>query len=103
MPLEQLQHMLSEKLSVTNESPETQALVIEQLGALSLQRLTLLIFEQLSEGDREAFSDLSEKNDTSGMQQFLKEKVPNLEQLSADAVSIELKAFEEFRNQLPAE
>ena len=93
------------KRSVTGRVDEGDlaAFAVHHVGAdvLALQRLTMLMYSQLSEGDRKTFEALNDKKDTSGMQQFIKEKVPNLEQLTQEAITTEINAFKEFRDSLP--
>ncbi len=101
MPIEKIQAMLAEQLGVADASPEIQVAVIDEIGGLALQRLTMLIYAQLSEVDRSAFEALNEKHEASGMQTFIKEKVPNLESLTQQAITTEIAAFKEFRESLP--
>ena len=101
MPIDKIQAMLAEQLGVADATPEVQAAVIDEIGGLALQRLTMLMYAQLSEGDRTIFETLSEKHDASGMQDFIKEKVPNLESLTQQAITTEIAAFKEFRDTLP--
>lgn len=101
MPIEKIQAMLAEQLGVADASPEIQAAVIDEISGLALQRLTMLIYAQLSETDRATFEALNEKHDASGMQTFITEKVPNLNILTQQAIGTEIAAFKEFRNTLP--
>lgn len=103
MPIDKVREMLAERLGVAGASPEIQAVVIDEIGGLALQRLTMLMYAQLSETDRAAFEALTEKNDMPGMQRFITEKVPNLEQLTQEAIQTEITAFQEFQKSLPKE
>ena len=103
MPIEKIQGMLAEQLGVGEAPAEVQVAVIDEIGGLALQRLTMLIYAQLAEGDRTEFEALNEKKDTSGMQKFISEKAPNLEQLTTEAVTTEIQAFKEFQKSLPQE
>jgi len=103
MPIDKIREMLAEQLGVAGASPEVQAAVIDEIGGLALQRLTMLMYAQLSETDKGAFEVLSEKKDASGMQRFITEKIPNLQQLTQEAIQTEIKAFQEFQKSLPQE
>ena len=103
MPLDHIQKALAEQLGVIDEDPKVQVAVIEEIGGLALQRLSMLMYAQLSDSDRVVFEALNEKHDASGMQTFIKEKIPNLAQLTQEAIGTEIKAFKEFRDSLPQE
>lgn len=101
MPIETIQKMLAEQLGVGGAPPEVQAAVVDEIGGLALERLTMLIFAQLSEVDRAAFEKLQDSKDSSGMQNLITQKVPNLEQLTSEAIKTEIQAFQEFQKALP--
>ena len=101
MPIDQIRNALVEQLGLLDAPPEIQAAVIDEVGGLALQRLSMLIYTQLSETDRQTFDTLNESRDTTGVQKFIVEKVTNLQQLSQQAITTEIKAFQEFQKSLP--
>ena len=101
MPIDKIRETLAEQLGVADATPEVQSAVIDEIGGLALQRLSLLMYTQLTEKDRGVFEALNEKHDASGMQTFIQEKIPNLEQLTQQAIATELAAFKEFKANLP--
>lgn len=103
MPIDQIHAALAAQLGIAEATPEVQAAVIDEVGAAALQRLSMLMYAQLNDVDREAFDALNENKDTTAIQTFIKEKFPNLEQLTQQAVTTEVQAFSEFVKSLPAE
>ena len=104
MPIDQIRDMLARELGGPENVPaEVKNAVIDEIGGLVLQRLAMLMYAQLSEKDRDTFVALQEKKDASGMQAFITQKVPNLAQLTEEALQAEIKAFTEFQKTLPQE
>lgn len=103
MPIDHIYAALAAQLGIAEATPEVQAAVIDEVGSAALQRLSMLMYAQLGDVDREAFDALNESKDTAAMQTFIKEKFPNIEQLTQQAVTTEVQAFSEFVKSLPAE
>jgi len=71
-----------EILGISSLPPEEQKEAMEKLGAIVYQEVMLRVLDDMNDADKSAFESLIEKNpDPEAMFAFLKEKVPNIEEI----------------------
>ncbi|MBI4121131.1 MAG: hypothetical protein HY457_02660 [Parcubacteria group bacterium] len=97
-----LQSKIATELGVGNLPPESQKRIIARLGEIILQRATMNILDVLPEEKRGEFGKLAAGDDQSAVEAFLKQFVPNADELVNAAIKQEVEAFKGFKAQLAA-
>lgn len=86
-----------EEFDLKDLPEESQTQIIQAMTESLLKRITLRIFEELSEEETEEFEKVRESNDADKVESFLREKISNYDEM-VEEVSGEFK--EEMKSHL---
>lgn len=95
MDTKTLQQNILQELGLQDLPEATQIKLLTQMTESVLKRITVRVLEQLSEQDREEFDKLQASGDAEKVDQFLKAKIPNYEQMLKEVVA-------EFKEEMKA-
>ncbi|MGM0482416.1 MAG: DUF5663 domain-containing protein [Patescibacteria group bacterium] len=84
---EEQKNNLLEELGLEDLPEETQTRILEAMTESLLKRITLRILEELSEEDREEFEKIREEQDAQKTENFLREKIPNYDEIVEEVSS----------------
>lgn len=88
-----IQQNIIQELGLQDLPEATQIKLLTQMTESVLKRIIIEVLEKLSEKEREEFEKLQEKGNVKEMDKFLKEKIPNYEEMVQDIV-------EDFKNEM---
>ncbi|PIR58075.1 MAG: hypothetical protein COU71_00560 [Parcubacteria group bacterium CG10_big_fil_rev_8_21_14_0_10_38_31] len=95
MQQEEIKNTLIEELGLSSLSDENKDIVISKFGENLLKRVTAIALSKLPEEARAEFESLSQEGDNDKMHNFLKAKIPEVEEL----IQTEIKeGIAEFKN-----
>jgi hypothetical protein len=79
---------LIQALGIDNLPEEEQAKFMAEITRVIYQNITIRVIKELKDEDKEEFNSFLEKNpdDQEGIYNFLKTKLPNLDQIAAEEV-----------------
>jgi hypothetical protein len=83
---------LVKKLDLTGVPENLQNEIIAQLGENIITSVTLDVVSRLSDDDRAAFETLLQQDDSKGIEKFLSEKVPNIDDIVKERTEAEIEA-----------
>lgn len=86
MNKEIIEKNIIEELGLQDLPPETQINLLTQMTESVLKRITVQVLERLSDTERDEFAKLQEAGDADQVDEFLKTKIPNYEQMLKDEV-----------------
>lgn len=95
-----IRNMLVSQLGLSDLPADMQEKVISQFGENVLKRVTVAVLEKLPEEKRDEFARLTEAEDATKMQAFLKENIPDLDAVVGEEARKELEEFNGFRDSL---
>ena len=87
MATKKLQQTILEELELTDLPEETQIKLLTQMTESVLKRITIRVLERLPEQDRIDLEKLQADGDLEKVNEFLKDKIPNYEQMIQEIVS----------------
>ncbi len=76
-----IQQTIIKQLGLEDLPAEDQISLINQMTEAVLKRITISILEKLSEEEQDDFNKLADQEDPEKMEEFLKSKVENYEQM----------------------
>ncbi len=95
MQNQKIRTILIKELGIDGLPPEAQDEIVSKLGEIILKSLTVSIFEKLPSGAREEFARITKSNDSTRIQGFLEEHIPDLNILMEEEVRKALQKFTE--------
>ena len=81
-----IQQNIIKELGLEKLPEDLQIKLLTQMTESVLKRITIEVFEKLSEKEREEFEKLQSKGDVSQVDDFLKEKIPNYEEMVQEII-----------------
>ncbi len=97
---QQVPQMILEDLGITSLPPAAQEEIVARLGQNVLQHLTLAILEKVPEGKRDEFEKLSANKDEEGVEAFLRNEIPNLDEFVKKEVKKSISEYKKIRDSL---
>ncbi len=92
----ELRRTILEDLGIGHLPLDTQDKILEKLGENIIKRITLVVLENLPEDAQPEFDVVSASGDEAKMQEFLKSKIPNVEELIQKAIQGTISEFKEL-------
>lgn len=90
-----LEKNLLVELGIEEAAPEIQEKVVSQFTETLLKKIMARIFDLLPEGKKDEFLKLQEAGDEEKLENFLKNNIPNFENLMTETIEA---AKEEYQN-----
>lgn len=87
MDKDTIQQNIIQELGLQGLPEETQIKLLTQMTESVLKRITVRVLEQLSEQDQEELDKLQASGDAEKVDQFLKAKIPNYEQMVQEVIA----------------
>ena len=87
---EEQKNSILEEFDLKDLPEETQTKMVQLMTESLLKRITLRVLEELSEEDRAEFEKIKEQEDADRTEAFLREKIPNYDEL-IESVSSDFK------------
>jgi len=91
---------LIKELGIDQLEPSKQEEVLTAMTEAVLKRLTIRVLEKLPESDRADFEKISQSQDAEKMTNFLKDKIPDFEEIAAQEIADFKKEMTETVNKL---
>lgn len=82
-------------LGLDNAPPETRDKILATLGEAITRRLARTILTALPEDAHEEYDRLAQAGDEVAVQGFLREKIPNLDEISTNAITSVIEDFKQ--------
>ncbi|MFP4022255.1 MAG: DUF5663 domain-containing protein [Candidatus Paceibacterota bacterium] len=84
---EQQKNDLLEEFDLKNLPEEAQSRILQAMTETLLKKITLRVLEELSEEERDEFEKVREQEDAEKTENFLREKLPNYDEILEEVVS----------------
>ncbi|MFP4539305.1 MAG: DUF5663 domain-containing protein [Candidatus Paceibacterota bacterium] len=84
---EQQKNDLLEEFDLKNLPEEAQSRILQAMTETLLKKITLRVLEELSEEERDEFEKVREQEDAERTENFLREKLPNYDEILEEVVS----------------
>jgi len=92
---QEIKDALIKELGFSSLSDENKDLLLSKFGESLLKRVMAVTLDNLSEDSRIEFETLSKEGDNDKLRDFLKVKIPNIEELTQREIK---EGVEEFKN-----
>lgn len=93
---EEIKQVILKDLAIGYLPIEAQDRILEKLGENIAKRITLAVLENLPEDTRPEFDAISATGDEIKMQEFLKSKISNIEELIQKTIQFTINEFKEI-------
>jgi len=93
---QELRQIILKDLAIGHLPIETQDKILEKLGENITKRITLAVLENLPEDAQSEFDVISASGDDIKMQEFLKSKIPGIEELIQKTIQFTINEFKEI-------
>jgi hypothetical protein len=93
---QELRQTILKNLAIGHLSIEIQDKILEKLGENITKRITIAVLENLPEDAQSEFDLISTTGDEIKMQEFLKSKIPGVEELIQKTIQFTINEFKEI-------
>lgn len=93
---EELRQIILKDLKIGFLPLDVQDKILEKLGVNIIKKLTLVILKNLSEETKDEFEKLSDSGDEIKLREFLKNAIPNLEELTQKTIKETIDEYKEI-------
>ena len=95
---EEMRAMVVEQLDLKDLTPEMQDQIIDKFTENTMKKITIALFERLSEDARAQFAKLGDAGDSAALLKLLQDNIPDMDAFVAEEIKKEVAAFKEFQS-----